>query len=53
MYNHLPRLRPDFYTQRIRALPADPDWPDSEYPPSIGPSANAGDVAENFNVVQV
>ena len=54
MYSHLAQTATSISTPSgfidIGVLPADPDY---EYFSSIGPGANAGDVAENFKVVQV
>ena len=57
MYGHRPQTampisEPSGFVD-IRTLAADADWTDSVYPSSIGPGANAGDVSENFKVVQV
>ena len=57
MYSHIYQTATSISTPSgfidIGVLPVDPDWPDNEYPSSIGPGANAGDVTENFKVVQV
>lgn len=57
MYDHLLQTATSISTPNafvdIRALLADPAWRDSEHASSISPSANGGDIAENFKVVQV